>query len=194
MLTAPSLPMTVAKACRPAAAFKSATVAPPETVASRASTFTEHCCIGVKSRTRPPSRKARPTQSWPPLRTDTGSPAACAASKAVRTSLVLEHAVTRAGLRSTAPFQRRVACAYSLEPGSWTAHPDFESWSFSATICAVDKHVEARFRSLEDSAMTSAPAFKNSGIKEAYPLGTYLKDMTLAAFTPCLRAEICFYR
>ena len=49
----------------------------------RASTFTEHCRIGVRSRTRPPSRKARPTQSWPPLRTDTGSPVARAARKII---------------------------------------------------------------------------------------------------------------
>jgi hypothetical protein len=41
-------------------------------------------------------RKARPTQPWPPLRTDTGSPVACAASKAVRTSFVAEQAATRA--------------------------------------------------------------------------------------------------
>src|SRR5260221_14439864 len=83
MLTAPSLPMTAAKACRTAASFRSATVTPQEMVASKASTSTKHCRTGVKSRTRPPSRKARPTQSWPPLRTDTGSPAARAASTAV---------------------------------------------------------------------------------------------------------------
>src|SRR5215469_7007263 len=149
-------------------------------IASRASTSTEHCRMEVRSRTSPRSRSARPTQSWPPLRTDTGTPAARAARKAARTSLALQHATTSAGLRSTAPFQRRVACSYSLEPDSWTAQPSLESWSFSAAICAVDKHVETRFRSLEDSAMISAPAFKNSGIKETYPLGTYLKDMTLA--------------
>ena len=52
---------------------------------------------------------------------------------------MFEHAVTRAGLRSTVPFQRRVACAYPVEPGSWTTHPDPDSWSFSGEFFLVNE-------------------------------------------------------
>ena len=71
--------------------------------------------------------------------------------------------------RVSSNHQRRYLGSTAFEPGSWTAHPDPESWSFSAAICAADEHVETRFRSLKDSAMTSAPTFKDSGISAFLP-------------------------
>jgi hypothetical protein len=48
--------------------------APPATVATSAFGSTATSRIPVRSMTSPPSRRARPAQSWPPARTDSARP------------------------------------------------------------------------------------------------------------------------
>ena len=68
MPTVPQLPIAATSLWAPAAAATSLARAPPATVATSACGSTATSRIPVRSMTSPPSRRARPAQSWPPAR------------------------------------------------------------------------------------------------------------------------------
>jgi hypothetical protein len=71
------------------------------------------CRIRVRSTTTPPSRRARPAQSWPPPRTDRGKSWARAMRTAACTSAADSHSTTMAGRTCTAPFHTTTATSSS---------------------------------------------------------------------------------
>jgi hypothetical protein len=73
MPTLPTDPLAVTSPCRPAASTRPPAVAPPPADAMPSLAWTVTWRISERSMTSPPCRSARPAQSCPPPRTESGS-------------------------------------------------------------------------------------------------------------------------
>jgi hypothetical protein len=95
-----TLPPVVARPYGSVARSRWLMVAPPATVAVRASGSTVTACMRRRSTTRPPSGSALPATLWPPPRTPSGRPVRRPKRIAAATSSTRSHWAITAGRRS----------------------------------------------------------------------------------------------
>ena len=117
------MPTGVARPWAWVASSKSASVAPPSTVARRRSGSTRTAFIRERSITSPPSHVALPAMLCPPPRTASSSPLSRANPTPRTTSAVVAQRAMTAGRRSIIAFQILRASSYEPSPGRSTSPP-----------------------------------------------------------------------